>query len=106
MQAPPFIEEPITVAEESAIEQRENNDKLSIEKPAADAVHKTEDDAPSRLTMKKEKRKTNEALRFFKYGIVKRPLGGRRFSYTMGNATVTSLKAAMRLCTAAEKQQH
>ncbi len=59
-------------------------------------------DGDARSNAKREKRKVTEALRFEKHGVEVEPVGKRRFLYHFKQETVTSHKAAMRLCTAAE----
>ena len=59
-------------------------------------------DGETRSNTKRDKRKVTEALRFEKHGVEVEPVSKRRFLYHFKQETVTSYKAAMRLCTAAE----
>ena len=61
-------------------------------------------DGDTRSNAKRDKRKVTEALRFEKHGVEVEPVGKRRFLYHFKQETVTSHKAAMRLCTAAETE--
>ena len=61
-------------------------------------------DDDTRLNAKRDKRKVQEALRFEKHGVEVEPVGKRRYLYHFKQETVTSHKAAMRLCTAAETE--
>jgi hypothetical protein len=58
-----------------------------------------------KFNTKRNKRKVTEALRLEKHGVEVEPVSKRRFLYHFEQETVTSHKAAMRLCTAAETGQ-